>query len=271
MARVMVALTLFAATAMAADVRGASWRSSLRGVLSVAGTMQPEAVARTLAKVEEQWQAQALQFNECNSTAAGPEDAEKCAEPANAFQKSCSTVAEAVVKASNGDRAVVGEYMADVCGQPELQGRQRVRCQLLGTFLAQGMDDDSYTNRENLNAAKLCQGFWLRVAFEETKQGQQELAAKAQADEATKAAKEAAEAAKKASQEAQVEEKENLQKTKQTIATEAAEASKDEKEADVDVKAADSEEEDAKKLLAEVKDEEAAGTKAVNKTSKAKF
>jgi colicin import membrane protein len=216
--------------------------------------MQPEAVARTLAKVEDQWHAQALQFNECNATAASQQDAETCTDAEVAFKKSCTTVVRAVVQASGGDRAVVGEYMQDVCSQPELKGRKQQRCQLLETSIEQAMSQDTYTNRESLNTGRLCQGFWLRVAFEETSQGQSELAANARAEATAEAAKKAAEASKKATQEAIAEEKTDEKKAKEAVKSEEAEVSKTGKEVDAEVKEADDVEADAKHLIAEATD-----------------
>ena len=54
----------------------------------------------------------------------------------------CSTVVEAVVKASSGDRSHVKEYMGIVCGEVELSGWHQERCSELALSVFNAMSDD---------------------------------------------------------------------------------------------------------------------------------
>jgi len=129
--------------------------------------MRPEIVARTLAKVEDEWKSQFRLYVECNATASSVADAAKCEAAPRAFEHACGTIVSAVVQASNGDNRVVREYMDDICSQPELKGWRAGRCQLLAASVLAGMTEDNYDNREHLNAAPLCQSFWARFSTEE--------------------------------------------------------------------------------------------------------
>lgn len=132
----------------------------------MASDLQPEIVAHTLLKVEDEWRAQASSFAECNATLLAG-DSSDCNSASNAFLKSCSTVVEAVVKSSNGDRSHVQEYMGIVCGEVELSGWHQERCSELSQSVHDAMSDDNYENRENFNVAGLCSSFWSRFTVEE--------------------------------------------------------------------------------------------------------
>jgi hypothetical protein len=219
--KAVLALSLAtAASAAAGGTRGggaASWRS--HGVLAAA--MQPEAVARTLAKVEDSWKSQAAEYNACN----------KCAGPATAFGKSCSTVLRAVVTASGGDKAVAASYMSDVCEQPVLEGWKQERCRSFGHTLTSTMTNDNYNNR-GIDVANMCQGFWTTFLSEE---------AGVKVNEVKKTAglsAQASEAAKKAGEKAKEEDEETDKKI--------------EKEVDDAEATAETEAEGAKSLLAKV-------------------
>jgi hypothetical protein len=220
--KAVVALTLAtAASAAAGGTRGASasWRS--RAVLSA--EMQPEAVAKTLAKVEESWKAQAAEYNACN----------KCAGPATSFGKSCSTVLHAVVTASGGDKAVAASYMSDVCEQPVLEGWKQERCRSFGHTLTSAMTTDNYQNRA-IDVANMCQGFWTTFLSEEA-------GAVVKVKEVTETmglSAQASEAAKKAGEKAKEEDEETDKKI--------------EKEVDDAEATAETEAEGAKSLLAKV-------------------
>jgi len=157
----------------------------------LASDLQPEVVAHTLVKVEDEWRAQATSFAECNAT--GGSD---CGIATSAFQKSCSTVVDAVVKASSGDRSHVKEYMGIVCGEVELSGWHQERCGELSQNVFDAMSDDNYENRENFNVANLCAGFWSRFTVEEKARVDQERAEREAAEK--KAEEERVEAEKKA-------------------------------------------------------------------------
>lgn len=161
---VTIACCLLAAEA-AVGTRGASaWRSS-RAFLSASANLQPGAVARTLAKIEETWRTQAVDFNTCNASAvANGKDVWNCRDPADAFRKSCSTVAGAVLKASGGEPDIVNDYMAEVCAQPVLKGWQQKRCKMFGESIT--------STKGRPNAARSCQDFWGRFVLEEAHSGQ---------------------------------------------------------------------------------------------------
>jgi len=149
----------------------ASFKVLGRSQSFLAADMQPEVVAHTLVKVEEEWRAQAAAFAECNTTSS-----QECNSAADAFQKSCGTVVSAVVKSSSGDKAHVKEYMGVVCLQHELAGWHQERCAELATNIYDAMSDDNYENRENFNAMNLCTNFWSRFTVQEKARVDQERA-----------------------------------------------------------------------------------------------
>lgn len=126
--------------------------------------MQPEVVARTLAAVEDQWRSQASDFVACNEFENTTDD---CSASQFAFEKACSTVVGAVVKASGGDREILGEYMGKVCGQASLEGWRREQCQGLASLLSAQMTASTFENREAFDSAKLCQKVWTQRLTEE--------------------------------------------------------------------------------------------------------
>lgn len=167
--------------------------------------MQPEVVAHTLFKVEDEWRAQAASFAECNETLTAGSDLSDCGSATGAFQKSCATVVDAVVKASSGDRSHVKEYMGVVCGEAQLSGWHQERCGELASSVFDAMSDDNYENRENFNVANLCGGFWSRFTVEEKTRVDQEHAEREAAEK--KVEEERVEAEKKAEEERVEEEK----------------------------------------------------------------
>jgi len=161
-----VLLTLVVAGPASASRLIASSKAHASGSF-LRASMRPEIVARSLAKVEDEWKSQFRLYVECNATASSRADAEKCDAAPRAFERACGTIVSAVVQASNGDHRVVREYMDDICSEPELKGWRAGRCQLLATSVLAGMTEDNYDNREHLNAAPLCQSFWARFSSEE--------------------------------------------------------------------------------------------------------
>jgi hypothetical protein len=186
------ALILFASAATGAAV------VTVRNAGFLAANLRPDVVAQTLAKVEEEWNDETSAFLECNLTHS-QDDSKSCAP--EKFHKSCPTVVGAILRSSSGDRSVVREYMGDVCGEPALQGWLSDRCQVLSEALTDAMSEDSYSNRENLDTAHFCQGFWAKFAQDEIHRAEREQKIRAEAalkatEDAKKgeAAKEAAEA-----------------------------------------------------------------------------
>lgn len=227
-------------------------RTSRRSQAFLATDMQPQIVAHTLLRVEDEWRSQAAAFAECNATLTDSSDATDCNGAPSSFQKSCSTVVSAVVQASSGDRQVVSEYMSDICGEAELSGWHQERCGELASAVHESMLDDNYENRENFNAGSLCAKFWSRFAAEEKTRVDQERAERAA--EEKKAEDERVAAEKKAAEEAAEEEK---KREKDEAEAKAAEAKRQAEEAAAALKAkkeeAEKQAEEAKKKMEEAK------------------
>jgi len=191
MVRTVLALALLAAPAADAAI--------LRGQALNAQQMQPQVVAMTLARVENDWKAEAGIFSmECNTTTGKG----NCKESPAAFAKSCTTVVAAVVQGSGGDRRVAKEYMSNVCNQKQLVGWRKARCTDLASAIEGAMSVDNFFNRESFTSGKLCTSFWSKFVDEERKREEQEALERAQrekveAEEAAKAKVKAEEEAKK--------------------------------------------------------------------------
>jgi len=194
----------------------------------LATDMQPEVVARTLQNVQEEWKAQAALFAECNSTSEGSSALVDCSDAPKSFAKSCSTVVKAVVSGSSGDKNVVQEYMTDVCGQSQMQGWHQTYCKSLATALDGTMSADTYENRNDFNAQKLCTGFWSQFLKDETARLAEEKIQREAAEK--KAAEEAAEREKKAKEEAEAEAKKQAEEAEKKAQQEAEEEKKRELE-----------------------------------------
>lgn len=97
-----------------------------------------------------------------------------CAKSKESFLHSCSSVMGAVVRASSGQRAVVKEYMTDVCTESVLQGDLKEGCLGFASVLDDSMTDDSYSNREQFNLAEPCANLWQLIAASKTKRMAQE-------------------------------------------------------------------------------------------------
>merc|ERR1719409_335001 len=110
--------------------------------------------------MESEWRAQAIAFQECNETSSSEDEMSACKRAPKAFDASCSTVVNALVQSSDGDRSKVSEYMGTVCGEHELQGWQLERCQSLASAVVSDMSADSAGNRNDLNIQDVCHGFW---------------------------------------------------------------------------------------------------------------
>lgn len=186
--------TIFACTLVSSVAAKSSVFTKSKSFL--ASDLQPDVVAHTLLQVEDEWRAQAASFAECNITLSEGAESSECGSATGAFQKSCSTVVEAVVKASSGDRSHVKEYMGVVCGESELSGWHQERCSELASSVYDAMSDDNYENRESFNVANLCTGFWSRFTVEEKARVDEERTEREAAEK--KAEEERVEAEKKA-------------------------------------------------------------------------
>jgi len=216
----------------------------------LAAGMQPDVVAHTLVQMQDAWKEEAINFVECNASATNSVDQKRCDEGADAFKKSCATVASTVVKASGGDWHIVKEYMDDVCGEKELEGWRRERCQKFAVAVADGMKFDAFGNRENYDGAGVCTGFWSVFTDLERDHVEKARAERKAADETAAVAK--AEADKKAAEEAA--QAESLRQ-KEEAEQKAEEAKKASEEAAAELKArqeeAQSKAEESKKKMEE--------------------
>jgi len=131
-----------------------------KSVAFLASDLHPQVVAENLAVVEDEWRAEAASFVACG---AGSNSSD-CGAARSAFQRSCSTVLDAVVKASNGDRHRVQEYMGIVCDQAALHGWHKDGCDELALSLVGAMIYDANGNREYLDTSKACGGFWANFS-----------------------------------------------------------------------------------------------------------
>lgn len=207
-----LAVCLLLAAAMvpaAATARGASGARAF-----LAGGMRPDVVAQSLVSVEGEWRAMAAASMECNATAeSGDTPAAPCNDASSAFAHSCSKVVTAMIHGSSGDRGDVREYMGAVCGSARLEGWRREQCQSLATAVDKAMSEDSYANRQDLDAGDVCTGFWSTVtsgakALVEEERRAREEEAQRRAEEEKKRAEEEAEMKKQEEEERQKKEEE---------------------------------------------------------------
>eukprot|EP00929_Paragymnodinium_shiwhaense_P051240 TRINITY_DN2579_c0_g1_i1.p2 TRINITY_DN2579_c0_g1~~TRINITY_DN2579_c0_g1_i1.p2 ORF type:complete len:294 (-),score=133.79 TRINITY_DN2579_c0_g1_i1:142-960(-) len=174
--------------------------------------MRPDAAAKSLVAVEDEWQAEAQIFANCE--AHGTQEAlNECVQASHSFKKSCDTVVTAIMQGSSGQKSDVKEYLADVCGQSILKTWHKERCQSLAVAVDKVMSADAYENRQNIALADLCGDMWQEVVSAERERAEQEAKAEAEeeakrkAEEEARAKAEADEAAAKAQAEAEAKAK----------------------------------------------------------------
>merc|ERR1719274_285309 len=185
---------------------------------------------------------QAMALNACHEPNSTSLQASDCEFAQRSFVESCQKITEAVVQGSSGDKDDAKDYMQEVCSTPEMQHEsmpERI-CLAFSNSLLDGMTEDAYSNRENLDTAKLCAGFLEKgdlnvIAKEEVERQEEEEArrqeelkkereAEAQrkiAEEAEKARKEAEEKKEKA-EEAKKEQEQKAEELKKAEAEAAA-------------------------------------------------
>lgn len=221
--------------------------------------MRPDVVAKTLAKVEDEWNLQVASFVECNTSATTAEEASECTLAPHAFQHSCSKVVTAMVAGSDGSKADVSEYMTTVCSEDAQvsEGWRKERCQALSKAIAAGMSDDAYNNRESFDSNKLCAKFWTKFMTEENTRVQKEEAVKAAEEKKQEEERVAAE--KKAEEEAAAEEKKRAEEA----------AAEEAKKREEELKAAKEAKEAEAKALAEKNAKAEAAAAAAEKTLEA--
>lgn len=205
---------------LSTSVQAALFRGRGTGFLKLQMHMRPDVVAHHLLTIEQEWRAQAGIFNECNST-TGDDSLVDCRSAPIAFAQSCAKVAEAMVQGSQGEKADVKDYLTDVCGQNVLMAADQLLCQKFGDVVENAMTDNTYDNRQEFNAGKVCQSFWSRFVEDEKARVEKEEAERAAAEKA-KAEKEEEEraAAEKAAQEAAAAEKAAEEKAQEEKAAE---------------------------------------------------
>lgn len=177
--------------------QGARFRHSQAGRIhgQSKGTMNPEAVAHTLAQVEDEWLQQAISFAQCNASDAS---ASSCVEGTmGSFVKSCKTVVVAIVEGAGGDKDNIRDYLGDVCGQGEINGQKQEMCGNLTVALDAALTADAYVNREELNFDQICTKFMTQGFMKKAVEDEQAR----EAQERKRRAEEAAEAKKKAEEE----------------------------------------------------------------------
>jgi len=162
---------------------------------------KPNGVAKILAEVEQKWLDWSLLSVDCeagNSTGCTGNGANATAE----FEKSCSTVALAIIKTSAGDKTRLQSYMVDTCGSDLLKGVKEELCLDFSQVLGQEMSDYQHENLEGrMDLSKVCldifhDGYLGRYAAQESQKLRKERAAKA-AEEQRKADEAAAAEAQK--------------------------------------------------------------------------
>jgi len=234
------------------------------GFLKSKHHLQPDIVAQTLIRVQDEWQSQALMFAECDAT-RGTED---CMKSSKAFEQSCATVVGAVVKASDGDRAIVKEYFGDVCAESVLRGWQKDVCFNLASTVTHAMSADEYTNRQDFDLSNACHKFWTRFSTEERERmekerSEREAEEKRQAEaKAEKERAEKEEAARKEKQRRELEAAEQKRKEAEEAKRREEEAKKIAQEAAAKKAEAEHAAAEAKKWMEEVKAVEEAKAKA---------
>lgn len=204
----MLAL-LWAASAISASAFSSNFRGSQNQRSAQLAQMQPQAVAKTLSKVQDTWLAQAYAFAGCDSKSSA------CGQASDAFSGSCKKVGNAVFTAGNGNADDVREYMTAVCSNSP--GHKRDACYGVSAALLKQMSPVGYQNREaaDKNVGKACSFLWKKyVDAQVTKKAQERKNEEAEeAKEAEAAAEEAksekakAEKEKKAKEETDKQEK----------------------------------------------------------------
>jgi len=180
---------------------------------TLSAEMQPQVVAHTLVRVENEWRAEARAAADCDGPGAA--NGSGCGGATKSFEQSCGTVVNAVLQASGGDRGVVQEYLDDICGQEVLKGWRNRVCQTFSFAVSSAMTADVYENREDVDVPAVCHEFWKglaedekaivdkeRAASEAHEKQAEEAAAKAAQEAAAEAAKAAARKAEEAAAEA---------------------------------------------------------------------
>lgn len=186
--------------------------------------MRPDLVMQLLSDVEHKWVDGATQATRGNMDVMVA---------LHRMQESCVKVSNSVVAGSDGDRRRVREYMNEVCERAKSPNDGEM-CKSYSTALVTAMNGDEEYNREELDMAKFCAGFYQKTiqgyAAGEAKRLdalEVEMAKKTEAADKLKAEQEAL-AKKKAAEQAEAAKK---AKAQQAIAAKKAAAKKAEEQA----------------------------------------
>jgi len=163
--------------------------------------MMPDVVAHSLVAVEDEWQAKAILFNECQ-TQGTQEARADCMDAKKSFGESCSKVVKATLEGSSGDRDDAHEYLEDVCAQNVLDQWHKDTCLGFTEAVAAAMTQDKYGNRAHMDVGHLCSGFWSKFLDTEAKRAEAEAKVRAEKEKIEAEAKAKADAEAKAKAEA---------------------------------------------------------------------
>lgn len=165
---------------------------ALRGGRTFLGDgLHPEVVASTLARVQEEWTAQAARYLECKDKGG----TDTCSTSQQTFGKSCGKVVDSIVQGSSGDQDRVREYMNVVCAQKALSSEHHEHCLELQKAIDGALQFNPFSNRLHFDSTKLCGGFWSKFVTAEGKRRVEQQ--KAEKEMLLKANEEAAKAAEK--------------------------------------------------------------------------
>jgi len=144
---------------------------SLNSRSFLTGGLQPEVVAQTLARVQDEWIVQAAAFADCHAMTGALGN---CKGSQQSFGKSCAKVVDGIVQGSSGDQNMVGEYMNLVCAQKSLTAVHHDHCRGLQQAINGALQFNSYSNRMHFNSGELCNKFWSTFADSEQKRAKAE-------------------------------------------------------------------------------------------------
>lgn len=144
-----------------------------RGKNFLANMLQPDVAAKSLVAMEEEWQAEAGIYADCQ--AHGTQEATKeCVEASKHFKDSCNKVVEAVLQGSSGDKDSVNQYMDEVCAQDVMQDWHKDRCLSFANQVNGVMSVDSFENRDVLKATDFCSRMWEGIVSSEKERAQKD-------------------------------------------------------------------------------------------------
>lgn len=198
----------------------------LKGKNFLANQLQPDIAAKSLVAMEDEWQAEAGIYADCEARGE-TEGTKECVESAKHFKTSCNKVVDSILQGSSGDKDAVKQYLDEVCNQDVMADWHKDRCVSLSSQVNNLMSADSFENRNALKTADFCSKMWKGIISSEKERAQKE--AEEQAEKAKEDAKLAEE---KAEEQKKQQEAEAAAKAKAEADAKAAEAAKAKEEAE---------------------------------------